>query len=90
MNDVLNSQGYTQAAWWNRIPTAAWALMGIIAICCCAMVGYNAHEKRSVLFGILPLVLSIALFLVADIDSPRHGTITVLPQNLIALSDTMK
>ncbi len=21
MNDVLNSQGYTQAAWWNRIPT---------------------------------------------------------------------
>jgi hypothetical protein len=24
MNDVLNSQGYTQAAWWNRIPVAAW------------------------------------------------------------------
>src|SRR5271163_1504795 len=22
MNDVLNSQGYTQAAFWNRIPTA--------------------------------------------------------------------
>ena len=21
MNDVLNSQGYTQSAWWNRIPT---------------------------------------------------------------------
>ena len=25
MNDVLNSQGYTQAAWWNRIPAAGWA-----------------------------------------------------------------
>jgi len=24
MNDVLNSQGYTQAAWRNRIPVAAW------------------------------------------------------------------
>jgi hypothetical protein len=23
MNDVLNAQGYTQAAFWNRIPTAA-------------------------------------------------------------------
>jgi hypothetical protein len=23
MNDVLNSQGYTQAAWWNRLPGAA-------------------------------------------------------------------
>ncbi|HVQ62339.1 MAG TPA: hypothetical protein VMS53_09675, partial [Burkholderiales bacterium] len=27
MNDVLNSQSYTQAAWWNRIPGAAWLLM---------------------------------------------------------------
>src|SRR6266566_8656055 len=34
MNDVLNSQGYTQAAWWNRIPLAAWALMAAIAVCC--------------------------------------------------------
>src|SRR5262249_3667372 len=32
INDVLNSQGYTQAAWWNRIPVAAWGLMIIIAI----------------------------------------------------------
>ena len=25
INDVLNSQGYTQAAWRNRIPAAGWA-----------------------------------------------------------------
>ena len=27
MNNILNSQGYTQAAWWNRIPIEAWGLM---------------------------------------------------------------
>lgn len=27
MNDVINTQGYTQAAWWNRIPVAAWSLL---------------------------------------------------------------
>ena len=32
MHDVFNSQGYAQAAWWNRIPKAAWALMMLIAI----------------------------------------------------------
>ena len=32
MNDVLNSQAYTQAAWWDRIPIEAWGLMGLIAI----------------------------------------------------------
>jgi hypothetical protein len=44
MNDVLNSSGYTQAAWWHRIPPAAWALMGLIAICCNVLVGYGARR----------------------------------------------
>jgi hypothetical protein len=41
MNDVLNSQGYTQAAWWNRIPFAAWVLMTAIAICGNLLVGFG-------------------------------------------------
>src|SRR5271157_5456088 len=41
MNDVLNSQGYTQAAWWNRIPHSAWSLMVAIAICGNGLVGYG-------------------------------------------------
>src|SRR5271157_5852580 len=44
MNDVLNSQGYTQAAWWNRIPTSAWGLMIAIAVCCNLLIGYGAHS----------------------------------------------
>jgi ABC-type Fe3+-siderophore transport system permease subunit len=32
MNDVINSQGYTQAAFWNRIPRAVWWLMATIAL----------------------------------------------------------
>ena len=39
MNDVLNSQGLTQAVWWNRIPTAAWALMAVFAIGCNLLLG---------------------------------------------------
>ena len=47
MNDVLNSQGYTQAAWWNRIPIAAWGLMAAIAICCNVLVGYWCAKRQS-------------------------------------------
>jgi hypothetical protein len=73
MNDVLNSQGYTQAAWWNRIPGAAWGLMVAIAICCNLLIGYGARSAKagSVRLIVLPLVVSIAFFLIADIDSPR-------------------
>jgi hypothetical protein len=85
----LNSQGYTQAAWWNRLPAAAWGLMGAIAVCCNLLIGFGSRRKGPLLFTILPLVVSIAFFLIADIDSPRTGTIRVLPQNLIALSQSL-
>lgn len=91
MNDVLNSQGYTQAAWWNRIPRAAWLLMAAIAVCCNLLVGYGVRrvEGKTALFFVLPLVLSISFFLIADIDSPRSGLIHLNPQNLTSLSDSL-
>jgi hypothetical protein len=45
MNDVLNTQGYTQAAWWNRIPIGAWTLMMALAIFCCLLVGYRTRRS---------------------------------------------
>jgi hypothetical protein len=91
MNDVLNSQGYTQAAWWNRIPESAWALMIAIAVSCNVLVGYGVRtvDGRGGLLFILPLVVSIAFLLIADIDSPRGGFIHVNPQNLVSLAQSL-
>ena len=88
MNDVLNSQAYTQAAWWNRIPIAAWVLMATIAICCSVLVGYTARrsEGKAKRFFLLPLIVSISFLLISDIDSPRGGLIRVHPQNLESVS----
>lgn len=88
MNDVLNSQGYTQAAWWNRIPTAAWILMFVIAICCNFLFGWGVRYSDRRIFIILPIAVSIAFFLISDIDSPRTGIIRVAPQNLLSLSQS--
>ena len=87
MNDVLNSQGYSQAAWWNRIPTGAWVLMVIIAIFANLLLGFGARrfDGHRRIFIVFPLVVSISFFLIADIDSPRGGSIRVVPQNLISL-----
>lgn len=92
MNDVLNSQGYTQAAWWNRIPIAAWGLMAAMAICCNLLVGYGARSLKAepILRLVLPLVVSISFFLIADIDSPRGGVIRVTPQNLLSFSESLR
>jgi hypothetical protein len=47
MNDVINSQGYTQAAFWNRIPLAAWFLMAIIALFSNALLGYRSRSGKA-------------------------------------------
>jgi hypothetical protein len=90
MNDVLNSQGYTQAAWWNRLPFAAWCLVLVIAIVCNFLVGYTSHRRSKGLLLVMPLAVSTAFFLIADIDSPRHGLIHIAPQNLISLSQSLR
>jgi hypothetical protein len=90
MNDVLNSQGYTQAAWWNRIPRAAWTLVFTISIFCNLLVGYVAHGRSAILFLILPIALSTSFFLIADIDTPLGGVIRVWPQNLMTLADSLR
>lgn len=85
MNDVLNSQGYTQAAWRNRIPIAAWTLLVVISIFCNVLVGFGVHGRSALLLWILPIALSVSLCLIADIDSPGYGLIHVHPVNLESL-----
>ena len=91
MNDVLNSQGYTQAAWWNRIPRAAWWLMLLIAVCGNLLLGYGVRnpKREARLLVVLPLMVAISFLLIADIDSPHGGLIRVPPQNLQSLAGSL-
>jgi hypothetical protein len=91
MNDVINSQGYTQAGWWNRIPVGAWILMIVLAIWANLLVAYAARRTQGTFrLMFLPLILCVAFFLIADIDSPRKGVIRVLPQNLVSLAHSLQ
>jgi hypothetical protein len=91
MNDVLNSQGYTQASWLNRIPLQAWVLMAAIALCGTLLVGLHLRRVRtnSVLLIVFPAIISLAFFLIADIDSPSGGLIRVAPVNLTSLAESL-
>jgi hypothetical protein len=91
MNDVLNSAGYTDAAWRNRIPTAVWMFMAAVAILCNVMLGYLGRaSKRRASLVLLPLLVAISFLLIADIDSPHGGLIRVSPQNLQLLLQAIR
>jgi hypothetical protein len=90
MNEATDSQGYAQAASWNRVPIAAWGILTILSMFCNFLVGYSLPEKRAFLSLILPIAVSTSLVLIADIDSPRRGLIRVRPQNLESLADSLR
>ena len=80
---IINPAGYT---------TGHPALMAAIAICCNLMVGFRVRDAKAeaMLLPILPLIVSISFFLIADIDSPRAGLIAVYPQNLASLVESLR
>ena len=91
VNDVLSSQGDTQAAWVNRIPFTAWMMMGSIAFLATMLVGVGVERPRHFprMLAILPLIISFAFFLIADVESPRLGIISVVPDNLVELARSL-
>jgi hypothetical protein len=89
MNEVLDRQGDAQAARRNRIPIMAWVLVIMLSIFCNVLMGYGALERSGFLILVLPIALSVSLFLIADIDSPGHGLIRVQPENLQSLAESL-
>jgi len=60
-----------------------------VAVFCNMLVGFGEQRRSASVLLILPIALSVSLFLIADIDSPRGGVIRVHPQNLESLSDSL-
>ena len=91
VNEILDSEGSTRAAWQNRIPLAAWALLGLIAVSGNLMIGLYLRRlgKHGILLMVLPAIVSLSFLLIADIDSPRGGLIHVKPENLIRVARSL-
>ncbi len=83
MNDVLNSYGYTVAAWRNRLPPEVWMLLILVAASCNVLIGFGAERLSWTTHAILPLTASLAILLIADVEGPHNGFVRVHPVNLI-------
>jgi hypothetical protein len=89
VNDVVNSQRSSQSAWLNRIPFGAWAMIAMIGTGSCWLIGYRGRRTDWLAFMLVPTMVSVCIFMISDIDSPRGGTILVTPQNLSILLQSL-
>ena len=55
--------------------------MVVIGVFCNVLIGYSARSPKaeSTLLLVLPLIVAVAFFLIADIESPRQGLIPCAP-----------
>jgi hypothetical protein len=92
MNEVLDDQGYTQAAWRNRLPIETWVLMLAIALFANLFIGFSKPPAVSRFGAVttMPLIISIAFMLIGDIDSPRGGFVNIEPHNLLEVAHELK
>lgn len=88
--ELYNTQARTTAGWRDQIPGAAWLLLIIFSVAANYLIGHNIRglRGRNALIITLPLLTTMALFMIAEIDVPGEGVIYVKPENLVALQAT--
>ncbi|WP_392565593.1 hypothetical protein RHO15_08340 [Utexia brackfieldae] len=90
-SNLYVSQQNTLASWKHHVPNAAWFLLIVFAICANILIGYNIRglKGKNWLIFLLPLLTTLALFIIAEIDTPGEGVIHVVPDNLLLLKQNM-
>jgi hypothetical protein len=76
----------------NRIPGAIWMALLTIATLSLAAMGYHAGlvgTTRSLTFIVVAVTFSSVIALIADLDRPQEGTLTVNQQALIDVRQSM-
>lgn len=78
----------TQADWRRQIPDAAWIVLALFAACASFLSGYQyrGKRKRHVFIILLPVLMTLVLFMIAEIDLPGEGIIRVTPDDLQQLA----
>ncbi|MDQ8934472.1 bestrophin-like domain [Acinetobacter rudis] len=88
-NDLYISQEKTTVSWRYQIPNIVWALLIFFAIVSNFLIGYNARKEQGIntIILLLPFLITMALFIIAEIDIPGKGVIHVTPDDLLSLRE---
>lgn len=88
-DNLYISQEKTTVSWRYQIPDIVWGLLIFFAAVSNFLIGYNARKDQEVnlLILVLPFLITLALFIIAEIDIPGKGVIHVTPDDLLSLKE---
>ncbi|MCU6243891.1 hypothetical protein KWI10_22450 [Enterobacter asburiae] len=86
-SELRTSQQQTTSASQRKLPDAAWLVIIFFAMVACGLIGRLQRQGASLLA--LPVMISLSLFLVAEIDIPGEGIVRVTPDALEHVAFTL-
>jgi hypothetical protein len=92
VNLVFDMDGTRIQAGRNQVPDSIWFVLYLATFACMTTVGYQfglAGERRWTAVFLLVLVFASTIVLIADLDQPQSGFLTVSQQPLLDLIDRM-
>jgi hypothetical protein len=93
LNEMIDTDAERINAHRNRIPSAVWVLLILVAAsgCLASAYGSGAQGVRSAFTSaFLPLLISLVILLIFDLLTPHQGVVGISQQPLIDLQNTMR
>ena len=93
LNETIDLDAARLNALRTHVPGAVWLLVLMVAACGCCVSGYGAGASgaRNGFTNVaLPLLIAVAITLMADLDRPRGGIIGISQQPLYDLKQTLQ
>ena len=93
LNETIDLDATRMNALRAHVPGAVWLLVCTVAACGCSAGGYGAGASgaRSAFTIVeLPLLIAVAITLIADLDRPRGGLIGISQQPLLDLKQSLQ
>jgi hypothetical protein len=94
LNDLIDLDSKRQAAARNHVPSSVWLLLMVVSVTVCWTTGYATglgdSGRHALSMVVLPVLLTVVITIIADLDNPQRGLIRVSQQSMIDLQRTLK
>jgi hypothetical protein len=77
LNDMIDLEAKRVAARRSRVPISIWVMLFLLSLLACLSFGFSLRRRFLLSMVVTPLMISIVMALIADLDTPSRGFIRV-------------
>jgi hypothetical protein len=89
LNEMMDLSEKRMSLLENRVPPPIWIMLTLIAILTCLTVGMTVRRRFWYAMMVTPLMISIVMALIADLNSPRSGFLQTGHQSMERLEQDL-